>query len=227
MGGCSKMVDAILEDAFDAAARKSAIRSDVSGSRFFWSSKRLFDIFMALAALPVIGLLSLILLFLNPSRNPGPLFFVQDRMGKGGSVFRAIKFRTMLPADSVERGPSDPLETWRITALGAFLRRSRLDEFPQFINVLRGEMSVIGPRPDYIAHALAYRESIPGYAGRYVIRPGITGYAQVRLGYAEGPELTMRKTRLDHVYIRNAGWRVDGAILMRTLRVMRSGFGAK
>lgn len=88
-------------------------------------------------------------------------------------------------------------------------------------------MSVIGPRPDYVVQAQTFAACVPGYAERFTIKPGITGYAQVRLGYAGGPELTVRKTRLDHVYIRNACWRVDTAIVWWTLLVMSTGFGAR
>lgn len=221
------MAEVFAPAAFDVDRCQAPRAVRVGGSDSFWIAKRAFDIGMAVLALPVIALLAAALTVLNPLRNPGPLFFVQDRMGRNGTVFRAIKFRTMICTDDIARGANDPLETWRITPLGAMLRRTRLDEFPQFLNVLKGEMSVIGPRPDYIEHARDYAASVPGYADRYVVRPGITGYAQVRLGYAEGAELTTRKTRLDHVYIRNAGWRVDGAIVLRTLRVMSNGFGAK
>lgn len=221
------MVELSPADAFEMETPRASRFSRIGGSRAFWVAKRIFDVFMAIMALPVIACLMMALSILNPFRNPGPLFFVQDRMGVNGRVFRAIKFRTMLCADSISRTAYDPLETWRITPLGAFLRRTRLDEFPQFLNVLIGDMSVIGPRPDYIVHAQTFAACVPGYAERYTIKPGITGYAQVRLGYAEGPELTVRKTRLDHVYIRNACWRVDTAIVWWTLRVMSTGFGAK
>ena len=193
----------------------------------YLGAKRVFDIVVAIAALPAIALIGLILLALNPFWNRGPLIFAQIRMGRRCKPFRAFKFRTMKMAPEIARGPNAPLETERITKLGLFLRRSRLDEFPQFINVLLGEMSVIGPRPDYWNHAIHYSETIPGYRRRHAMRPGITGLAQVANGYAEGLDATTIKTRQDLKYIDTAGFRTDAWIFWRTIRVMMTGFGAR
>jgi hypothetical protein len=103
------------------------------------------------------------------------------------------------------RGPDDPLETDRATRLGAFLRRARFDELPQIVNVFRGEMSLIGPRPDDLPHAMSFMADIPGYRRRYAVRPGISGLAQVELGYVHGRDGASRKTALDLHYIRHAG----------------------
>lgn len=198
----------------------------IGGSRAFWLFKRLFDILLSIAMIPFVFVTAIFVLVMNIRGNPGPLFYVQDRMGLDGTVIRVIKFRTMLAADSIQRGPDDPLEHDRITPFGKWMRSHRVDELPQIWNVLIGQMSFIGPRPDYIDHARRFAEIIPGYRNRHVIRPGISGYAQVRLGYAEGSNMAARKTRLDHVYIRKAGWRVELSILLRTFLVIRNGFGA-
>lgn len=189
--------------------------------------KRLFDITTALLALPLLIAVALILWIANPIWNAGPLIYAQTRMGRGCVPFRAYKFRTMHPTGPVARGPDDPLETDRITPLGQFLRRTRLDELPQFLNVLLGEMSVIGPRPDYWDHALHYGATIPGYRQRYAMRPGITGLAQVSNGYAEGSQATVDKTRQDLKYIADACWATDIRIILRTARVLLTGFGAR
>ena len=189
--------------------------------------KRGFDIFVALLAMPAVVLLALLLLALNPFWNKGPLIFTQTRMGRRCKPFKAYKFRTMTSASEIQRGPNDPLETDRITRLGMFLRRTRLDEFPQFINVLRGEMSVIGPRPDFWEHAKHYSETIAGYRKRHIMRPGITGLAQVDAGYAEGIDATAVKTRHDLEYIERAGFATDVYIFWRTIKVMLTGFGAR
>jgi lipopolysaccharide/colanic/teichoic acid biosynthesis glycosyltransferase len=189
--------------------------------------KRGFDIFVALLALPAVILLGIALLILNPFWNRGPLMFTQTRMGWRCRPFKALKFRTMTTASEISRGPNDPLETERITRLGAFLRRTRLDEFPQFINVLRGEMSVVGPRPDYWEHATHYSDTITGYRRRHAMRPGITGLAQVDTGYAEGVDATTIKTRRDLEYIDRASLGTDLYIFWRTLKVMLTGFGAR
>jgi lipopolysaccharide/colanic/teichoic acid biosynthesis glycosyltransferase len=199
----------------------------VGGSPAFWTAKRGLDMTVAVLGLPILFVLGLVLLLLNPFWNPGPLFYRQRRMGRFGREMTVWKFRTMLEAGDGERGPEDPVEAHRITPLGGWLRRTRLDELPQFVNVLFGQMSLIGPRPDTVDHARVYARAVPGYRKRHVVRPGISGYAQVRLGYAEGFELTARKTRLDLIYIRRAGWWLEYRVLMRTFVVMATGFGAR
>lgn len=182
---------------------------------------------LALFALPVVALATLLLLILNPVWNRGPVFYSQKRMGRRCKPFRALKFRTMDTTAAISRGPNDPLETNRITRLGLFLRRTRIDEIPQFINVLIGQMSVIGPRPDYWEHAIHYLDIVPGYRKRHMVRPGITGLAQVDGGYAEGIEATVTKTRFDLRYLESVGYGTDWYILRRTVAVVLSGWGAR
>lgn len=193
----------------------------------FRIAKRGFDIAVATAALPLIAVTAVILLVLNPIWNAGPLFFLQTRMGRDCKPFRAVKFRTMRPIREIKRGPDDPLEEDRITRLGHLLRRSRIDELPQFLNVLAGHMSVVGPRPDYWDHAMHYLAIIPGYRQRHFVRPGITGLAQVDGGYAEGVSATVVKTRHDLRYIRRNGLVMEFYVLWRTIWVLFTGFGAR
>eukprot|EP01013_Petalomonas_cantuscygni_P009056 TRINITY_DN21821_c0_g1_i1.p1 TRINITY_DN21821_c0_g1~~TRINITY_DN21821_c0_g1_i1.p1 ORF type:complete len:171 (-),score=21.02 TRINITY_DN21821_c0_g1_i1:171-683(-) len=155
----------------------------------------------------------------NMLGNPGTVFFVQQRMGVNCEPFPAYKFRSMKPAPSVVRTADDPLELDRITPFGALLRKSRLDELPQIINVLRGEMSLIGPRPDFYDHAVVYMERIPGYRRRHMVRPGISGLAQTEVGYVQSIHETRRKVSADLYYIRNASLRLDAWIILRTLKV--------
>jgi lipopolysaccharide/colanic/teichoic acid biosynthesis glycosyltransferase len=201
-----------------------AIDSTTIGFRF---AKRAFDFLIAITALPFILLTALVLLVINPVWNAGPLFFLQTRMGRDCRPFRAVKFRTMRPVDQIMRGPDDPLEADRITPLGHFLRRSRIDELPQFLNIIAGHMSLIGPRPDYWDHATHYLDSIPTYRQGHIIRPGITGLAQVDGGYAEGTDATVAKTRHDLCYIRSSGITMELYILMRTIYVICTGFGVR
>ena len=180
--------------------------------------KRAFDVFFCTIFLfPAMLVVLFPLLVLNPIYNPGPLFFRPERMGRNCTAFRAWKFRTMVGEPTAPRGPDDPLETDRITPLGRFLRLTRFDELPQVFNVYRGEMSLIGPRPDDFAHACHYLRTIPGYRQRYTVRPGISGLAQIRLGYAQGIEGTRRKTTADLTYIRNASLALDIWIFWRTM----------
>jgi len=188
-----------------------------SENRTFWFFKRVFDLVVCILLLPGLLAQCIVALVLNLFFNKGPLFFVQTRMGKNCHPFQAIKFRSMTPAPKVMRGHDEPIEADRITRLGGFLRKTRLDEVPQILNVLRGDMSLIGPRPDYYEHAQNYLAIIPGYKARYQVRPGISGLAQVSFGYATGVEETRRKTRADHYYINNASLRLDTKIFVQTL----------
>ena len=182
------------------------------------TAKRALDLgFFALVLLPAMVIVALVLLVLNPILNPGPLLFTQKRMGRDCRPFRTVKFRTMWCGAAHQRGPDDPIETHRITPLGRWLRMTRFDELPQIVNVFRGEMSLIGPRPDYFAHAHHYVHTIPGYRHRYMVRPGISGLAQIELGYAQGFEATRLKTAADIDYIRRASLGLDLWIFWRTI----------
>jgi len=146
-------------------------------------------------------------------------------MGKNCSVFSAIKFRTMVPAKEITRKYDDPIEENRITSFGKMLRKSRIDELPQILNVLKGEMSLIGPRPDYYIHALEYLKNVSGYRERHIIRPGITGLSQTRLGYAEGLEATVKKVSVDNYYIQNVNYIIELKIIGNTIITIFRGLG--
>jgi lipopolysaccharide/colanic/teichoic acid biosynthesis glycosyltransferase len=195
------------------------------GNKMFWINKRLFDIFICLLLIPLLFIISIIVLFFNFFFNPGSLFFIQDRMGKGCSVFSAVKFRTMLPVKEISRKYDDPIEIDRITPFGKILRKSRIDELPQILNVLKGEMSLIGPRPDYYIHALEYIKNVKGYRERHIIRPGITGLSQIRLGYAEGLEATAKKASVDNYYIQNVNYIIELKIIGNTIITIMRGMG--
>jgi lipopolysaccharide/colanic/teichoic acid biosynthesis glycosyltransferase len=182
--------------------------------------KTVFDVVGSLILIAATLVMGAVLLVLNPFYNPGPLFYVQTRMGRGCKPFRTIKFRTMLPAPVVERGAFDGIERHRITRMGHALRRLRLDELPQGINVLRGQMSMIGPRPDYYEHACVYLDILPRYRDRHGVLPGITGLAQTEVGYAEGIEAVRRKVAADLTYIQRRSIRLDLWIAWRTVQVV-------
>lgn len=187
--------------------------------------KPALDLLASIALLPLLGICALTLLCLNPFFNRGPLFFVQPRMGRGCAAFAVIKFRTMAPSARVTRGADDPLEHHRITPLGRLLRRSRIDELPQIINVLRGEMSLIGPRPDFFHHARRYMRNVPGYRRRHDVRPGISGLAQTGLGYVDSTEDMFRKVALDLRYVENVSFRLDMRVFWLTLGTVFGGCG--
>ena len=146
-------------------------------------------------------------------------------MGKNCGVFSAVKFRTMMPVKEITRKYDDPIEIDRITPFGKILRKSRIDELPQILNVLKGEMSLIGPRPDYYIHALEYLKNVKGYRERHIIRPGITGLSQIRLGYAEGLEATAKKVSVDNYYIQNVNYIIELKIIGNTIITILRGLG--
>lgn len=188
-------------------------------SRFFFF-KRLFDVLCSVALLPALVLTALVLVVLNPFLNKGKLIFVQTRMGRDCAPFQAFKFRTMSESIGMPRCSDGPLELERITPLGRSLRKLRIDELPQIINVLRGEMSMIGPRPDYFQYAAQYMLSVPGYSSRHIIRPGISGLAQTRIGYVQSIAETKLKVSADLEYIQNLGYAQELRIVWRTLVVI-------
>ena len=195
------------------------------GNKLFWINKRIFDIILSLLLLPLLFTVGIILLVLNIFFNTGKLFYVQKRMGKNCKYFFAIKFRTMTYAKEITRKYDDPIEANRITPLGRILRKTRVDELPQILNVLKGDMSIIGPRPDYYSHALKYLENVEGYRERYSIRPGITGLSQIRLGYVETLEAISKKTSTDNYYIQNVGYSIELKIIVITVLVIIRGLG--
>ena len=186
------------------------------------------DTASALIGLALTGALACLLFLLNPFFNPGPVFYRQMRMGQGGRRFMMWKFRTMTHGDNASpRAAGAPVEADRITRLGAILRRTRLDEVPNFINVWNGDMALVGPRPDIWEHSLVYSGSVRHYAQRFRVKPGITGLAQVRSGYADTTRAVERKARLDLFYVERASVALDTYIVFRTVWVMLTGFGAK
>lgn len=151
--------------------------------------------------------------------SAGPVFFVQERIGKDGRKFSLMKFRTMRPVD---RRPSEWVKDNgdRITPIGRWLRKFRLDELPQLFNVVLGHMNLIGPRPHPASNYELFMRHIPFYAFRTTVRPGITGWAQVRYGYANDLQEEIEKMRYDLYYIKYHSVRLDIEILFRTIAVV-------
>jgi UDP-GalNAc:undecaprenyl-phosphate GalNAc-1-phosphate transferase len=158
--------------------------------------------------------------------SPGPILFRQERKGRGGVRFRIAKFRSMYVGDSSGAVPTVPGDR-RVTPFGRFIRRHRLDELPQLWNVLRGEMSLIGPRPEPAPLAERYEAAYPLYRYRYMVKPGITGWAQVEQGHTS--EVDDIRIKLDHDfhYILNLSARLDLLIVLKTIRALVTGFGAR
>jgi exopolysaccharide biosynthesis polyprenyl glycosylphosphotransferase len=156
--------------------------------------------------------------------SPGPVFFVQNRVGLRGRPMKLLKFRTMHPVDrSASEWVRDNCD--RITRVGQWLRRFRLDELPQLVNVLRGEMNLVGPRPHPVSNVELFKQHIPYYWLRAVVRPGLTGWAQVRQGYANGLEEETEKMRHDLYYIKHMSAWLDLRILFSTVQTVLAGHG--
>jgi exopolysaccharide biosynthesis polyprenyl glycosylphosphotransferase len=155
----------------------------------------------------------------------GPVFFVQERAGKNGRPFGLLKFRTMHPCEEWHSEWAQD-NAHRITRLGGWLRRYRLDELPQLMNVLKGEMNLVGPRPHPTCNHTVFLDRIAYYVLRSAVRPGVTGWAQVRYGYANNLEEETEKMRYDLYYIKNRSLWLDLRILLQTILVVLSGQGA-
>jgi sugar transferase (PEP-CTERM system associated) len=189
--------------------------------------KRGFDLCVATLGLVVAAPLFALLIPAIRMESPGPAFYKQRRVGLGGRSFTIVKFRSMR-ADAERYGraqwaaAADP----RVTRLGRWLRRTRLDELPQLLNVLRGEMSFIGPRPERPEFVAELAADIPYYNERHRIRPGLTGWAQVNYKYGNSTEDSREKLRYDLYYLKNRSIFLDFVILSQTLRIVVSGEGA-
>lgn len=187
------------------------------------TAKRSVDISISLLLIPLFLSLCVLLTLTNPFLNRGPLFFVQDRVGRGGRSFRLLKFRTMLPPAQARPAAFAPDERDRLTPLGGLLRRHRLDEVPQIINVLGGTMSLVGPRPEQVPFAARFAREIEGFDLRHAVRPGISGLAQITLGYAGSDGEVRARLAHDLAYVELRSLALDLHILARTVIVVVRG----
>ena len=193
--------------------------------RLYDLGKRAVDIVAALAAgiisLPLLPFICLIIVI---TQNR-PIFFSQERLGKNGRPFRAIKLRTMV-RDAEKNGPqwasrNDP----RVTAFGGFLRKTRLDEIPQLWNIVRGEMSFVGPRPERPEFVADLEKTIPFYRERLLVKPGLTGWAQINFPYGASTRDAVIKLQYDLYYVKNRSLILDLAIILRTIKTVLSAGG--
>ncbi|MCU7845427.1 MAG: exopolysaccharide biosynthesis polyprenyl glycosylphosphotransferase [Candidatus Thiodiazotropha sp. (ex Monitilora ramsayi)] len=192
-------------------------------------AKRRFDIIMSLLillpALPVMLLVMMAIWLSTFGREP--VFYRQQRVGLNGASIDMIKFRSMRVDAEAGGVRTAALHDRRVTRIGRFIRKSRIDELPQLFNVLRGEMSLVGPRPERPEFVMRYDRQIEGYTLRHSVKPGITGWAQVSCGYGETLEDAVIKLFYDLNYIRKGCLRLDLAILLQTIPVVLTGRGAR
>ena len=198
-----------------------------SDSFKYLSTKRVLDLVAIGLVLPMaigIGVITAIAIKLE---SPGAVFFWQKRVGMNGKVFNMLKFRSMT-SDSEKHGSQFAQSNdMRVTRVGKFIRKFRVDEIPQLWNVLKGEMSLIGPRPEQESFVEEFNKSIPNYSLRHMVMPGITGLAQTEQGYVAGAEATITKLEYDLYYIKNMSLLTDAQITLKTIYTIMTGFGAR
>jgi len=193
-----------------------------SSKKLYEKVKRIADILIALIGIIITIPFSPLIILAIKIDSKGPIIFSQQRAGKNGKTFLALKFRTM-KIDAEKDGPQwaqedDP----RVTKVGKFLRKSRIDEIPQLINVLKNEMSLIGPRPERPEFIKMLQEEVPFYRERLLIKPGLTGWAQINFPYGASKEDTLEKLQYDLYYIKNRSLTLDLSILLKTIRIVLS-----
>ncbi|WP_227429830.1 sugar transferase [Psychrobacter sp. I-STPA6b] len=192
--------------------------------------KRIMDTLIIIITLPIVLVLALFVILgikWDSRHTGGSVLFTQQRVGQGGKLFTMYKFRSMVPTSEKSGARMASTNDMRITKFGHFIRKTRLDELPQFINVLKGEMSLIGPRPEQPSFVKQFNETIPFYSYRHIVKPGISGWAQVMHGYASDEDETKVKLEHDFFYIKNFSLTLDLLIVIKTIQTMITGFGAR
>jgi len=198
-----------------------------ASSSIYKGVKRIVELLIATIFFVPAALIGLIIAISIKVDSKGPVFFIQERVGQNGRPFKLIKFRTMHNNSELD-GPQFAKENdSRVTRVGKVLRKTRLDELPQIINVIRGDMSFVGPRPEQIPFARQFEEKIPYYSLRYSLKPGLTGWAQINRGYTSGFDDTKEKLEYDLFYLRYESPWLDLLILFKTLKIVLTGFGAR
>lgn len=186
-------------------------------NHFYLLLVRIFELIFSLVGLLITLILLPFILLGNLIGNRGSLFYTQERVGKNGNVFKIVKFRTMIKNAEKEGAVFATLNDRRITPFGKFLRKSRMDELPQFINILKGDMAVIGPRPERPVFVNEIAKVMPFYETRHVIKPGLTGWAQVNYSYGETIDDSLIKLQYDLYYIKHRSIFLDVNIVFKTL----------
>ncbi len=196
-------------------------------SPFYSFGKRLLDLLIVFLSVPLTLPIMLIIAVLIKLESKGPILFIQDRVGQGNIDFKIFKFRSMFIDAEKEGAKLAQIDDHRVTKIGRWIRKTRIDELPQLWNVLKGEMSFIGPRPEQRTFVTQFEECIPFYMYRLVLKPGMTGWAQVMQGYASNENDTILKIQYDFYYIKHFSFWLDILIVLKTIRVLVTGFGAK
>ncbi|PFB95604.1 UDP-phosphate N-acetylgalactosaminyl-1-phosphate transferase [Bacillus cereus] len=219
-----KTGDNLAREYHRSASDTQVIQIESNQSKVYLGIKYILDIMFSLIGLLVLGPVILMFSILIMLESPGAPFYLQERLGLKGKKFRVIKLRSMRN-DAEKNGAkwaekNDP----RITKIGVFIRKTRIDELPQLFNILKGDMSLVGPRPERPMFTEKFEQEIPGFKKRLKVKPGLTGWAQVNGGYEITPK---EKLDLDVYYIKNASIILDFKIIIRTVKVVITGDGAR
>ncbi|MGG0788113.1 sugar transferase [Peribacillus simplex] len=195
-----------------------------SNLRFYFVLRNMLDFLLALFGLLITAPILLFFCLIIKLESKGPAFFLQERVGLNGKLYYVIKLRSM-DVNAEEKGAQWALKNDpRVTKVGSFIRKTRIDEIPQLINILKGDMSLIGPRPERPMFTEQFNKEISGFKNRLVVKPGITGWAQVNGGYEISPE---EKLKFDLHYIQHLSFFMDLKIILKTIKVVLTGDGAR
>jgi exopolysaccharide biosynthesis polyprenyl glycosylphosphotransferase len=212
-----EITDRVPKEVLDHNFYKHINLSSNSDNKFYQVFRRILDIIVSSLGILCFFALVPIIFILNLIANRGPLFYTQDRVGQKGRVFKIFKLRSMIVNAESQGAQYAVKNDKRITSFGKFLRNTRLDEVPQFFNILKGDMSLIGPRPERPEFVEQLEEQIPFYSIRHVVKPGLTGWAQVNYPYANNLEEQETKLRYDLFYIKEQSAYIDFKIIIKTM----------
>jgi lipopolysaccharide/colanic/teichoic acid biosynthesis glycosyltransferase len=202
-----------------------SINSAISSN--YLNIKRVLDVVTIITVLPFVAVLMAVTALAIKLESSGSVFFWQKRVGMNGKTFNMMKFRSMT-SDSEQHGSQFAQSNdMRVTRVGKFIRKFRIDETPQLWNVIKGDMSIIGPRPEQESFVNEFNQTIPNYSLRHLVRPGITGLAQTEQGYVADADGTVTKLKYDLYYINNLSFMTDLQITLKTIYTILTGFGAR
>lgn len=196
-------------------------------SNRYLSTKRALDLMTIMAVLPIAAFIMVITAIVIKLESSGSVFFWQKRVGMNGKTFNMLKFRSMTSNSEQDGSQFAQSNDSRVTHVGKFIRKFRIDELPQFWNVATGDMSIIGPRPEQESFVNEFNRTIPNYSMRHLVRPGITGLAQTEQGYVADQNGTVTKLMYDLYYIKNVSFMTDLQITLKTIYTILTGFGAR
>lgn len=211
-----EITDSLPKEYLDYNFYKNISLTNSRENKLYNFFRRFLDIAVSIIGLLILGILIPFIILFNLIANRGPLFYTQDRVGEKGEIFKIYKLRSMIVNAESDGAVYAKKNDKRITLFGKFLRNTRIDESPQFYNILLGNMSLIGPRPERPHFVNDLEEKLPFYAIRHVIKPGLTGWAQVKYPYAGTLEEQERKLRYDLFYIKEQSAYLDFKIIIKT-----------